>query len=272
MSGVLLKCVLYILPSTPPLLPLPHLCFNNSKLIQPKVLWIFSIILESVCVLPQLLLLRQTTVPTVLDSFYLLTLGSYRAFYILNWIWRELDTNNKKPDAVSIIFGVIQTAFYIDFAWVYYSRQRVKLRHGGIVDQDDLRNGWLLRRVFGNKHVASAGVDDDEEGDEESAPALGGANGRSSKPRGKWGARGISVSADEGVLDAERRRGPVYDGQEDGVIDTAHHEGDEDAKMTDPNELAKILEDDSDDDALPGPAGASKSTSKAVGNGDEWND
>ncbi len=53
-----------------------------------EVLWTFSIILESVCVVPQLLLLRQTTVPTVIDSGYILTLGSYRAFYILNWIVR----------------------------------------------------------------------------------------------------------------------------------------------------------------------------------------
>ena len=232
----------------------------------------FSLILESVCVLPQLLLLRQTTVPTVLDSFYLLTLGSYRAFYILNWIWRGLDTNDRKPNVISIIFGVIQTAFYVDFAWVYYTRQRVKLRHGGIVDQDDLRNGWLLRRIFGNKHVAGNTVDEDEDGDdEEAAPALGASNGRAGKATGKWGARGISVSADEGILDAERRRGGAFDGQEDGVIDTAQ-EGDEDAKMTDPNELAKILEDDDDDDALPGPASTSKGASKAVGNGDEWND
>jgi hypothetical protein len=230
-----------------------------------------------VCVLPQLLLLRQTTVPTVLDSYYLVTLGSYRAFYILNWIWRDFDTNNKKPDAVSIIFGVIQTAFYVDFAWVYYSRQRVKLRHGGILDQDDMRNGWLLRRVFGNKHVGGNSADDGEGDDEEAAPPLGG-NGAARKPRGKWGARGISVSADESVLDAERRRTGTgagtgaYDGQEDGVIDTAG-EGDEDAKMRDPDELAKILEDDDDDeDVLPGPAGASKGASKAVGNGDEWND
>jgi hypothetical protein len=42
-----------------------------------------------VCVLPQLLLLRQTTVPTVIDSYYLLALGSYRGFYILNWIHRR---------------------------------------------------------------------------------------------------------------------------------------------------------------------------------------
>jgi hypothetical protein len=153
---------------------------------------------------------------------------------------------------------------------VYYSRQRVKLRHGGIVDQDDLRKGWLLSRVFGNKHVA--GVGDETEGDdEEAAPALGG-NGSTRKPRGKWGARGISVSADEGVLDAESRRTGVtsYDGQEDGIIDTAE-EGDEDAKMRDPDELAKILEEADDDDILPGPAGSSKAT-KAVGNGDEWND
>lgn len=139
------------------------------------------------------------------------------------------------------------------------------------MDQDDLRNGWLLRRIFGNKHVGGA-ADDTEGDDEEAAPALGG-NGSTRKPRGKWGARGISVSADEGVLDAERRRTETgtYDGQEDGIIDTAG-EGDEDAKMRDPDELAKILEDDDDDDdILPGPAGASKA-SKAVGNGDEWND
>jgi hypothetical protein len=142
------------------------------------------------------------------------------------------------------------------------------------VDQDDLRNGWLLRRVFGNKHVAGDAHDDETEGDdEESAPALGG-NGTARKPRRKWGARGISVSADDGVLDAERSRTGTgtYDGQEEGIIDTAG-EGDEDAKMQDPDELAKILEDDDDDEAiLPGPAGADNGASKAVGNGDEWND
>ena len=55
--------------------------FTNNLLEQ--LLWTFSIILESVCVLPQLLLLRQTSVPTVLDSYYLVTLGSYRFLYIL---------------------------------------------------------------------------------------------------------------------------------------------------------------------------------------------
>jgi hypothetical protein len=219
--------------------------------------------LESVCVLPQLLLLRQTTVPTVIDSFYLLTLGIYRGLYILNWILRELDINDRKPDPISVIFGIIQTAFYIDFAWVYYSRQRVKLRHGGIVDQDDLRNGWVLGRLFGNKRVVGD-IHDDEESrptlDNEGNPVPG--RIRSSK----WGSRGISVSADEAVLQGEHQRQQGYEGQEDGAIDTAQ-EGDEDAQLRDPDELAGVLEDDGfDDDELP------SARVEGVANGNEWRD
>ncbi|KAH8812968.1 ER lumen protein retaining receptor-domain-containing protein [Xylogone sp. PMI_703] len=226
-----------------------------------ELCWVFSIILESVCVLPQLLLLRQTSVPTVIDSYYLLTLGSYRAFYILNWIWRALDINDRKPDAVSIIFGVIQTAFYVDFAWVYYSRQRVKLRNGGVVDRDDFRNSWLLRKIFGNRAVVGAHVDDD---DEESAPALGqqGENGTNGAPRSKWGARGISVRADDGVLEDESERQGRFSGQESGVVDAT--DTDPDAKMQDPDELAKALDEDSDDDTRAG------SSSSGVSNGSEW--
>src|ERR1700761_8528148 len=151
-----------------------------------QVFWVFSEILESVCVLPQLLLLRQTTVPTVIDSYYLAFLGSYRAFYILNWIVRAA---NKGPerwlDPIATVFGVVQTALYIDFAWVYYSRQRVKLRAGGIVDSDDLERGWLVGRFVG-KH---RDLDDDAPADVESGIGRNKSN--------RWGARGISVSADD---------------------------------------------------------------------------
>lgn len=217
--------------------------------------------LESVCVLPQLLLLRQTTVPTVIDSYYLLTLGAYRGLYILNWIVRELDINDRKPDPVSVIFGIIQTAFYIDFAWVYYSRQRVKLRHGGIVDQDDLRNGWFLGRLFGNKRVVGD-VDDEEARPGQDSDGLPAPNRTGAS---KWGSRGISVSADEGVLQGEHERQQGYEAQEDGVINTAQ-EGDEDAQLKDPDELAGILEDDDDDDDLP------SARAEGVGNGNEWRD
>ena len=205
-------------------------------------LWVFSEILESVCVLPQLLLLRQTTVPTVIDSFYLLTLGSYRALYCLNWLVRGLDKDDPGPDTVSVIFGIIQTALYIDFAWVYYTRQRVKLRGGGIVDADDLRRSWLLRRIFGR--LAPRHSSDMDEGDEESGPGFDGDDDggrrRGGGSRPKWGARGISVSADEGVYNDEREHLAQTDGITDGV--------DADARMKDPDELARALDDDDDDD------------------------
>ncbi|PNY26677.1 ER lumen protein-retaining receptor, partial [Tolypocladium capitatum] len=229
-------------------------------------MWVFSEILESACVLPQLLLLRQTTVPTVIDSFYLVALGSYRALYCVNWFVRELDSSGRPPDAVSVIFGIIQTALYIDFAWVYYTRQRVKLRGGGIVDADDMRRGWLLRRIFG-KNVEAA------EDDEESAPALGGEHDDGGRRRGggrpKWGARGISVRADEGVLDTDRQnREDAAD--LDGAVDP-------DAKMQDPDELARALDDDDDDDEDDA-AGPSSSPSQngrgavpsGIRGGDEW--
>ncbi|KAI1392813.1 ER lumen protein retaining receptor-domain-containing protein [Hypoxylon trugodes] len=224
----------------------------------------FSLILESVCVLPQLLLLRETTVPTVIDSFYLITLGSYRALYILNWILRELDVNDRKPSTVSIIFGVIQTALYVDFFWVYYTRQRVKLRGGGVVDADDIRRGWLLARIFGNKRFAAQASADDEE----SAPALGGRGGN--QRRSKWGSRGISISADDGVHEHERERGQQHDADEftDATVDP-------DAKMRDPDELARALDDDdsSDDEGLPPAASSHAEQSRSgVSNGSEWRD
>ena len=212
------------------------------------------------CVLPQLLLLRQTTVPTVITSFYIVFLGSYRGLYLLNWILRGLDTNDHPPKPVSVIFGIVQTALYLDFAWVYWTRQRVKLRNGGVVDADDLRRGWLLNRIFG-KHMVN--VPEDGE-DEESAPALGRSNGNgpSRGSRAKWGSRGISISADDGVLEHEDSL------EEHGVTDSL----DPDARMQDPDELAKALDEDDEDASLPTAPGALLGGPSGISNGDEWND
>lgn len=197
-------------------------------------MWTFSIILESVCVLPQLLLLRQTSVPTVLDSFYLVTLGSYRAFYILNWIVRIFTDGYFDP--TSVVFGIVQTALYIDFAWVYWSRQRVKLRGGGVVDSDDLSKSFIVKRFIGRKGNNQNSTDEDDIAEEDEALANQ-ENGtvRPSNPGrttsgNRWGARGISVSAD----------------------DTLAEHLDRDAPMVDPSHFED--EDDEDADAPPPPA------------------
>ncbi|KEQ66104.1 uncharacterized protein M437DRAFT_17403, partial [Aureobasidium melanogenum CBS 110374] len=171
-----------------------------------EIPYTFTLILESLCVLPQLLLLRQTSVPTVIDSFYLATLGSYRAFYILNWIVRSI-TEEHLPAIfpVSFTFGIIQTLFYFDFAWVYWTRQRVKLRYGGIVDGDDISRGWLISKVLGRR--GNTEHDDDDDDDD---AALAGQEEGIIRPAGKnqhaWGPRGISVSADDGTHEAEHTR------------------------------------------------------------------
>lgn len=319
------KLAALVLGVTILLSPFVMLAFSDDRSFS-EYLWTVSQVLESVAVLPQLLLLRQTTIPTVITSFYIVFLGSYRGLYLINWIQREFDTNMKKPNPTSVLFGIIQTALYIDFAWVYWSRQRVKLRNGGVVDADDLSRGWLLRRIFGNKRFggrggADGGLDDGD--DEESAPALGrggfnhhqqssssrglgvgGNNGGSNNTRPKWGSRGISISADEGVFEAERARGDAFDDGDDdeehGVTDV-----DPDARMRDPDELARVLDeeeeeeeddddeddeddDDDDDDSSEGSSSSGSSSAQkkkkagthadakgqpsGVGNGDEWND
>lgn len=49
------------------------------------MLWTFSIYLEAVAILPQLILLQRTQNIDNLTGNYVALLGSYRAFYILNW-------------------------------------------------------------------------------------------------------------------------------------------------------------------------------------------
>lgn len=211
----------------------------------------FTLILEAVCILPQLLLLRQTSVPTVIDSYYLITLGSYRFFYIFNWIVRAVqEWGNLEPNfPISVLCGILQTALYIDFAWVYYFRQRVKLRAGAVVDSQDFQKGWLVNRIVNNKRF-------DEEGDEESEDLAQAENGES-RPRqqssNRWGSRGISVSADDGLDDAR-------------ATDTAQapHNG---SGLADPD----AFEDDFDDDHR-NTAVQDTAEHSGVSDGGEWRD
>jgi ER lumen protein retaining receptor len=210
-----------------------------------QILWVFSQILESVCVIPQLVLLRQTTVPTVLDSFYLVALGVYRSLYIVNWIMRSAK-EERYQDPTSWVWGTIQTALIIDFAWVYWTRQRVKLRRGGVVDSEDLGRGWLVGRLVGRKSV-------DFDFDEEEAATRDTRD--DGAPKNKWGRRGISVSADEGVEGAPSRKSPGN-----------RNVDPESQPLADP----AAFEDESDDGSDDLPPAATHGS--GVRGGDEWND
>lgn len=85
-----------------------------------EVLWSFSIYLESVAILPQLFLVSKTGEAESITSHYLFALGSYRALYILNWIYRYVTENHY--ELIAIVAGIVQTVLYCDFFYLYVTK------------------------------------------------------------------------------------------------------------------------------------------------------
>jgi ER lumen protein retaining receptor len=82
-----------------------------------EILWTFSIFLESVSILPQLILLQKMKDIENLTSHYVFCLGAYRALYIVNWVYRWL--NDGVFIWVSLLSAIVQTALYADFFYYY---------------------------------------------------------------------------------------------------------------------------------------------------------
>ncbi|KMT04456.1 hypothetical protein BVRB_8g181280 [Beta vulgaris subsp. vulgaris] len=99
-------------------------CFVLALLIHEKftlqeVLWAFSIYLEAVAILPQLVLLQRSGNVDNLTSQYVFFLGAYRAFYIFNWIYRYF-TEIYFTRWIACVSGLVQTALYGDFFYYYF--------------------------------------------------------------------------------------------------------------------------------------------------------
>ncbi|GAB67245.1 ER lumen protein retaining receptor [Plasmodium cynomolgi strain B] len=84
-----------------------------------NILWSFSIWLESVAILPQLVLLEKQREVENITSHYVITMGMYRAFYILNWIYRYFFDDKPYINVVGWLGGLIQTLLYIDFFYYF---------------------------------------------------------------------------------------------------------------------------------------------------------
>lgn len=85
-----------------------------------EILWAFSLWLESVAILPQLDILQRTGEAQGITTHYIFALGLYRAMYIPNWLYRYFTEG--RVDWLSVVTGVIQTALYSDFFYIYYTR------------------------------------------------------------------------------------------------------------------------------------------------------
>jgi hypothetical protein len=96
------------------------MCFDT-HLFQ-KILWAFSIYLEALAILPQLIVLQRFGEVENLTGNYIFMLGLYRALYIANWIYRAKTEPHYHTHLITIISGVVQTALYVDFFYHYATR------------------------------------------------------------------------------------------------------------------------------------------------------
>ncbi|KAK0592566.1 hypothetical protein LWI29_021374 [Acer saccharum] len=114
-----------VLPSFVLALLIPH-AFNTVE-----ILWTFSIYLEAVAILPQLVLLQRSRNIDNLTGNYVFLLGGYRVLYLFNWVYRFFMEENHKMRWIPWMSGIIQTALYADFFYYYIkswkNREKLKL-------------------------------------------------------------------------------------------------------------------------------------------------
>jgi len=92
----------------------------NYHFMVTEIFWSFSIFLEAVAILPQLHMLRRTGQAEALTRYYIIALGSYRALYILNWIYRY--GTERLIDPIAILGGVVQTCTNFYFIYIYLKK------------------------------------------------------------------------------------------------------------------------------------------------------
>jgi len=90
-----------------------------------ELFWTFSIYLESIAILPQLIVLQRYREVENLTGNYVFFMGAYRALYILNWIYRAYHEPFYQHHFVVYFCGVLQTLLYVDFFY-YYVKSKAK--------------------------------------------------------------------------------------------------------------------------------------------------
>uniref|UniRef100_M4BL46 ER lumen protein-retaining receptor n=2 Tax=Hyaloperonospora arabidopsidis (strain Emoy2) TaxID=559515 RepID=M4BL46_HYAAE len=94
------------------------LVFNEQFEVK-EILWTFSIYLEAVAIIPQLILLQRHGEVENLTSNYVVLLGIYRGCYVVNWIYRAATEASYHFIWLMFIAGMVQTALYVDFFYYY---------------------------------------------------------------------------------------------------------------------------------------------------------
>lgn len=89
-----------------------------------EYLYVFSVLLEAVAILPQLIQLNESGESETLTSRYIFFLGIYRFLYVLNWMVKLFF--GYPISHLLLASGIIQTLLYLDFFIIYYQHVFVK--------------------------------------------------------------------------------------------------------------------------------------------------
>ncbi len=87
-----------------------------------QLFWVFSIYLEALAIVPQLIILQRYREVENLTAHYVFLLGIYRALYIVNWVYRSYTEVFYRHNWVVYVCGFVQTCLYIDFFYYYFLR------------------------------------------------------------------------------------------------------------------------------------------------------
>ena len=80
-------------------------------------------------------MISKTGEAETITSHYLFALGSYRALYILNWIYRYYSEGFL--DLIAVVAGCIQTVLYCDFFYLYITKGiKIMTLHVRVRDSD----------------------------------------------------------------------------------------------------------------------------------------
>jgi len=102
-------------------------------------LWAFSIYMEAVAIIPQLMLLKRKKIVKNITGNYIFCLGAYRSLYLLNWFYRYwVDPISPSEFFIKVFAGIVQTAIFFNFFVVYINNKKSNLNSDLIMSVENL--------------------------------------------------------------------------------------------------------------------------------------
>ncbi|EHY64871.1 hypothetical protein NERG_01927 [Nematocida ausubeli] len=112
-----------------------------------ELFWSSSIVLESIAIIPQLLLLYKTGEVEVLTIEYIVLLGFYRAIYMAIWLVKYIIT---RENTLLLCGSIIQSILYGELFWVYGRRVKSRIMEIKRIGKEGMRKEGIrfIRDAF----------------------------------------------------------------------------------------------------------------------------